>query len=145
MSEENLSFYNFKKLEISPACGKKIARIQSIFERLAPGIMKMCRENKESAQGLIRLQEACVWFCRSVAIMSAYDIERKKKSIQEAGEIQEEENDNIGNTDQVSIKSTLKNTHKKTHAHQAKKLKLQSVPEIKPIIKIKRNKLKDSK
>jgi hypothetical protein len=108
MSEEKFLYSNFKKLEINPKCAKKIARIQSSFERFANHMVKVCRENKESTQGMIRMQEACVWFCRAIAVMSAYDIHRKKEVIveiepQKVEEYIEEEGDNVGNVPPIII------------------------------------------
>lgn len=73
----------------------------------------MCRNNKESEQAIIRLQEACVWFCRSIAKAGAYDLHRKKnpeeveRKVEVKEEIIEEEGDDIGNREPIIKEPTV--------------------------------------
>jgi len=65
------AFPRFKKLEIDRKYAKKIKHVQSSFEFFCEKILLICDDNDESKQAIIRLQEACIWFSRSIAKSSA--------------------------------------------------------------------------
>lgn len=58
----------FVKIKTSKKTSKKIMFIQQSFERFGAYLLKRCPNNDERKLGIRRLQEACVWFCRSVAV-----------------------------------------------------------------------------
>lgn len=80
-SAKEFSPSRFKKLEITPKCARKIAYIQHSFEIFCERMLSKCIDNEESRQAVIRLQESCVWFSRSIAMMSAYSNYKKSMSL----------------------------------------------------------------
>lgn len=42
--------------------------LQQSFERYGGYLIKRCPNNEERQLGIRKLQEACVWFCRSMAV-----------------------------------------------------------------------------
>ena len=64
--KKNIPFL-FKKMDITKKSSKKIHFLQESFERFCENISRKCPNNEEKQQAIYRMQEACVWFCRSIA------------------------------------------------------------------------------
>lgn len=58
----------FVKIKTSKKTSKKIMFLQQSFERYGGYLLKRCPNNEERQLGMRKLQEACVWFCRSMAV-----------------------------------------------------------------------------
>ncbi len=57
----------FTKIDISKKTTKNIHFLQASFERFCENMSRKCPNNDERQQAIYRMQEACVWFCRSIA------------------------------------------------------------------------------
>jgi len=57
----------FTKINIKKKTAKKIHFLQKSFERFTAYLCLKCPDNPERQQAIYRMQEACVWFCRSIA------------------------------------------------------------------------------
>lgn len=57
----------FTKIDISKKTSKKIHLLQLSFERFCENMSRKCPDNEERQQAIYRMQEASVWFCRSIA------------------------------------------------------------------------------
>lgn len=57
----------FTKINIKKNTSKKIHYLQASFERFTESMIRKCPNNLERQQAIYRMQEACVWFCRSMA------------------------------------------------------------------------------
>ncbi len=57
----------FIKIDIKKNTAKKIYFLQQSFERFTTYLRLKCPDNQERQQAIYRMQEACVWFCRSIA------------------------------------------------------------------------------
>lgn len=57
----------FTKIDTSKKTSKNIHFLQASFERFCESMSKKCPNNDERQQAVYRMQEACVWFCRSIA------------------------------------------------------------------------------
>ena len=57
----------FTKIDIKKTTAKKIHFLQQSFERFTAYLCLKCPDNPERQQAIYRMQEACVWFCRSMA------------------------------------------------------------------------------
>ena len=58
----------FTKIAINKKTAKNIHYIQQRFEYFCDAVMRQCPDNREREQAIIRLQESCIWFCRSTAV-----------------------------------------------------------------------------
>ena len=56
------------KIKTSRKTGKRIGCLQESFERFALHMIRCCPNNQERQQAIYRIQEACVWACRSNAM-----------------------------------------------------------------------------
>lgn len=83
---EELSCLFVKKPKLSKRKAKRIAKMQASFERFWGYLDKVCPDNDEHQQGLYRLQESCVWLCRSI-VNGPYKYEIKEKAEDETPEI----------------------------------------------------------
>jgi hypothetical protein len=57
----------FTRIDISKKTARKIHFVQTGFERFCESMSRRCPGNEERQQAVYRMQEACVWFCRSLA------------------------------------------------------------------------------
>lgn len=59
----------FKRVEFnSPTAGQDIAQVQAAFEDFWKSISPKCDRNSEKTQAMRKLQEACMWFTRAIAL-----------------------------------------------------------------------------
>jgi len=89
----------FTKIDIKKATAKRIHHLQSSFERFTESMLSKSPDNPERQQAIYRMQEACVWFCRSIAAkdFKLDMIDEEKIEIREPTpqEIQEKEEDRL--------------------------------------------------
>lgn len=59
----------FKRIEVNrETTGIQIAKTQEEFEKFWRMLNRMCPPNSEKTLALRKMQEACMWFCRALAV-----------------------------------------------------------------------------
>jgi len=67
----------FKKIAVDPETAQKITNIQRDFEKFWLPLNKSITPNAEKSLGMRKLQEACMWLCRSAASSTTQKKEEK--------------------------------------------------------------------
>ncbi len=81
----------FKRIHTNPEVeGKAIAEIQNEFEKFWRNIQKKSPHNSERTLALRKMQEACMWFCRAIAI-GGFSPDEPQLSVQELRELHKDD------------------------------------------------------
>ena len=73
----------FRKIPTDDATYEDIKLLQTDFEKFWNIINKKVKTNAEKTLGMRKLQEACVWFCRSLAITNDFKRGTQEKTLTE--------------------------------------------------------------
>ena len=116
----------FTKIDIKKKTAKKIHFLQQSFERFTAYLCLKCPDNQERQQAIYRMQEACVWFCRSIATK---DFRPDEPIIEQEPE-------------PITIEPTLEEIAEQ-EADQAAWLKANTIaiPENKPVVVVRKKKI----
>ena len=86
----------FTRINTTKKTGIKINMLQNSFEKFCASVIGRCPDNNQREVAIQKMQEACIWFCRSIAMRDFTPPEikneiRKELTLEEMEEIKLDE------------------------------------------------------